>query len=154
MSKVPSITIQQAEIRDADALTRIAIAAKRHWNYPEELIQLWEKDLTITTTYLRKNIVLKAVQGDTILGFGALEKNAEGIEVEHLWIMPAHIGRGLGKCIMDQLKIAATALGEPKILIVSDPYAVGFYEKQGGKVVGQEESSPADRFLPVLEIRL
>ncbi|MCL4530843.1 MAG: hypothetical protein M1485_06230 [Chloroflexi bacterium] len=36
-----NIEIRRALPEEADALTEIAIAAKRHWGYPERWIEIW-----------------------------------------------------------------------------------------------------------------
>ncbi len=40
------IEIRRAVPEDAGKLTEIAIAAKRHWDYPERWIQIWIPQLT------------------------------------------------------------------------------------------------------------
>ena len=42
-------------MEDADALTEIAFAAKRHWRYPENWIRQWQEALTITPEYVIEN---------------------------------------------------------------------------------------------------
>ena len=40
------VSIRRAQREDSDALTHLAHAAKRYWGYPNELLNLWHKDLT------------------------------------------------------------------------------------------------------------
>ena len=46
------IEIRRAHPEEADTLTEIAHAAKRHWKYPESWIQQWQTDLTITREFI------------------------------------------------------------------------------------------------------
>ena len=55
--------IRRATPDEADTLTSIAHAAKRHWNYPEKWIEQWRSDLTITPEFIAKNEVYVAVGG-------------------------------------------------------------------------------------------
>lgn len=43
-----AIEIHRARSTEADQLTTIAIAAKRHWGYPDRWIDLWDRQLAIT----------------------------------------------------------------------------------------------------------
>lgn len=45
------IQIRHALPADADTLTRIAIAAKRHWDYPERWMEIWTPQLTFSPQY-------------------------------------------------------------------------------------------------------
>ena len=47
--------IVRAGAEDAGALTEIAFAAKRHWDYPESWIRRWEEMLTIKPEYVVEN---------------------------------------------------------------------------------------------------
>lgn len=68
------ITIHSAHPTDARRLTAIAHAAKRHWGYSEELIALWEDDLTITPAFITGQIAFCAVLYGAIIGFYALRQ--------------------------------------------------------------------------------
>jgi hypothetical protein len=58
-----TVDILPATPEDADALTRIAFAAKRYWGYPESWIQHWRDGLTITPEFVRNSRVYAAVSG-------------------------------------------------------------------------------------------
>ena len=47
--------IIQARAADAEQLTRIALAAKRYWGYPEAWIESWRSLLTITPGFIKAN---------------------------------------------------------------------------------------------------
>ena len=49
-------------------LTRIAYASKRYWGYPEEYIELWHEDLTVTPAKVEQDPTYVAmIQDDGIL---------------------------------------------------------------------------------------
>ncbi len=148
--------IQRAIPSQAEALTQIAFAAKRHWGYPEHWIQLWLPLLTITPEFLEKHETYVAYIDEQPVGFCALSLENEKASVEHLWVLPEYmdqgIGAGLFKCMLSRCK----ELGARVLEIESDPNAQGFYERMGavkvGEVVGEVDGQP--RILPLLEINL
>ena len=66
------INIRRAEPEDADTLTQIAHAAKRHWGYPDGWIEEWKPDLTITPEFITDHEIFVAIMNDAIAGCCAL----------------------------------------------------------------------------------
>ncbi len=144
--------IQRAIPGDAEALTRIAFAAKRYWGYPEHWMERWQESLTITPEFIRRNEVYAATLDKEIVGFYALAGRGRRIELEHLWVTPEHIGTGVGRALFDHAVRRAAALGAETLGIEADPHAEGFYRRMGARRVG-ETSYPLDgqrRVLPLL----
>lgn len=134
---------------DADTLSKISIAAKRHWDYPEEWIVGWLPGLLISEAYIIEHKVLKAIVNSEIVGFCVVERETDYYEIGHLWVLPAYIGKGIGKQLLAR-SIAKYIPAKSKIKVVTDPHAEAFYEKQGFKTTDEVESYPAGRFLPVM----
>ena len=137
MSEV-NLKIRRALPGESDTLTKIAFAAKRHWHYPEEWIALWQDSLTITDAYFADHQVFVAETRDTIAGFYALVQTTDAWELDHLWIDPDFMGRGIGRALfthaIQQLKLAAPGA----ILdIEADPNAESFYLHMGAKRIGE-----------------
>jgi N-acetylglutamate synthase-like GNAT family acetyltransferase len=148
------LKIRKATTEDAATLTRIALDAKRHWGYPEHWIKRWQDDLTITPDYVTANRVYVAESESVLLGFYALIMRNEKAELDHIWVVPAHLGTGVGKQLfLHAMQIAA---GErvSEVEILSDPNAEGFYRKMGahrtGEAVSEIDGQP--RSLPRLTI--
>ena len=59
--------IRAALPTDALRLTAIAHAAKRSWGYSDELMALWDADLTVTPQFIDDHPVFCAVQGGDIV---------------------------------------------------------------------------------------
>lgn len=148
------IEIRPATAQDASALTEVALAAKRFWGYPEEYIRLWQEDLTITPDTIDRFAIYCALHEHTILGFYALGDLGSGYELEHMWVRPEHIGRGLGRQLLNHATAVARGAGAEALRIVADPNAVGFYHRAGATKVGEMASVPAGRMLPVLRLPL
>ena len=149
-----NLRIRPASPEDAAALTRITHEAKRHWGYPEHWIERWQDDLTITPDYVVANRVYVVESESVLLGFYALIMRKEKAELDHIWVMPAHIGTGVGKQLfLHAMQIAA---GErvSEVEILSDPNAEGFYRKMGAHRSGEavSEIDGEERVLPRLSL--
>lgn len=152
-----STTIRRATADEASALTGIAHAAKRHWGYPEAWIARWRDALTITPAYVRSHIVFVAVDvGDLPRGFYALAIDGAGATLDHLWIEPEWMGRGLGRALLSHALKTARTEGAARLEIDSDPYAEEFYLRMGARRVGEVRADVDDvrRVLPRMEIAL
>jgi N-acetylglutamate synthase-like GNAT family acetyltransferase len=151
-----NLQIRRAKPEEAGALTKIAHAAKRHWGYPENWIQQWKADLTITPEFIAENEVYVAMDGDWIAGCCALAYAERVAELEHMWIRPEHMGSGVGRALFNHVKERATELRIPAFEISSDPNAEGFYERMGAERIGEVRSEifGEPRALPRMKVNL
>jgi GNAT superfamily N-acetyltransferase len=146
--------IVRAKTDDAEALSRVSFAAKRHWGYPESWIGRWHESLTITPEFVDHNEVYAAVFEERVIGFYALSGEGREMELEHLWVLPEFIGTGVGRALFDHAVSRAAASGAEVLGIESDPNAEGFYLRMGARRVG-EVSYAMDgqrRTLPLLAV--
>ncbi|HEX6373962.1 MAG TPA: GNAT family N-acetyltransferase [Longimicrobium sp.] len=153
-----SINIRPAHADDAAALTAIAHAAKRHWGYPEAWIARWRDALTLTPAYIADHAVFVAAEAevDRPRGFYALEMREADAVLDHLWVAPEWMGRGLGRDLLAHAMRTARDLGAARLEIDSDPHAEEFYRRMGAVRVGdvQADVDEVRRVLPWMEIRL
>ena len=125
------VEVVRAIPEDAESLTRVAFAAKRHWGYPERWILRWTESLTIAPEFVRDNEVYVATDGERIVGFYALVGEAPQVDLEHLWVLPETMGTGVGRALFDHTLRMAAATGAAAVRIEADPHAEGFYECMG-----------------------
>jgi GNAT superfamily N-acetyltransferase len=147
------VTIRPAAPSEAEALTALALAGKRHWGYPERWLEAWRELLTITPDYLAAHIVFCAEDAaGRVVGFYALEFDGGRCRLEHLWLAPSLIGGGLGRRLFEHAVQAARALGATELLIEADPNAEGFYLHMGARRTGETVSrlTGEERVLPQL----
>src|SRR6266849_3713225 len=104
------IQIRRAQPDEAAALTEIAHAAKRHWGYPENWIEHWKDDLTITPEFIIRNETFVATICKEIVGCCAIVLNDSRAELEHMWIKPEHMGAGVGRTLLLHAKGRAVNL--------------------------------------------
>ncbi len=137
---------------DSAMLTAIALAAKAHWGYPADLLELWRADLTVTPAFVAEQLTLSAELDGATVGFAAVAELEQGWELEHLWVLPAYMRQGVGRDLLGAILDALGALGAESLRIASDPHAVGFYKRLGAQIVGEVDSTPAGRRLPLLTL--
>jgi ribosomal protein S18 acetylase RimI-like enzyme len=147
--------IVQARPGDAETLTHIAHAAKRHWGYPESWIAAWREILTMRPDFIAGNIAWCATEERRVVGFYVLTTESDGLHLDHLWILPDAMRRGLGRALFQHAIEQAQAGGFDSIKIEADPNAAAFYERMGAKRMGTSRSTieGEPRELPLLECR-
>lgn len=134
----PPLLFRRAEPRDAKRLSAIACAAKRHWGYPETWMEAWRDELTVTPKYVRTQPVFVAKQSGKIAGFFGFLVLRDEAWLEHLWLRPDLIGRGLGQALFAEAVREARSAGLTEFRIKSDPNAEDFYLQRGAVREGQE----------------
>ncbi len=150
------IQIRRAKPDEADVLTEIAHAAKRHWGYPENWIEHWKDQLTITPDFITTNEMYVAVNGEEIAGCCALVMSGSLAEVEHMWIKPEHMGNGVGRALFKQVVARAKSLDARAVELSADPNAEGFYRRMGATRIGEvrSEIEGQPRVLPRMSVDL
>ena len=144
--------ILKPDAEDYQKLTEICYKSKKHWGYPEYLIDLWKNELTITPRYIRNHNVFKIEnEKGEILGFGSLEKdyNKDLFEITHFSVLPEYMRKNIGKLLLEHIE--GQVAHQKAIKVVSDPNAVAFYQKFGYMKVGEVKSKPDGRKLPLLK---
>jgi GNAT superfamily N-acetyltransferase len=151
------ISIRRALPEESTQLTEITIAAKRHWNYPEKWMQLWLPQLTISPEYIDENETWLAIIDDKGIAYYSLRRDGEDLWLDNLWVLPEHIGHGIGKQLFHHALERSRGHHEVILKIEADPHARSFYERMGARKVGENHYAEMDgqpRILPVLEINL
>jgi ribosomal protein S18 acetylase RimI-like enzyme len=140
---------------EAGPLTQIALAAKRHWGYPERWMEIWTPQLTFDATYFETNESWAAVLDDKPIGFYTLlDHNGTGW-IDNLWVVPEYIGQGVGKSLFVHALAMARQRGYKILQLEADPNTVGFYEKMGMYRIGERQSEVdgMPRSMPILEMK-
>ena len=137
------LEIRRATPDESETLTALAHAAKRHWNYPASWLESWKPDLTLTPEFISSNEVFVAIVDDAIAGCCALVVSDDLAELEHMWINPEQMGKGIGRALFEHTSRRAGQLGFKEMELSADPNAEPFYERMGAKRIGE---IPADMF--------
>jgi N-acetylglutamate synthase-like GNAT family acetyltransferase len=151
-----NLHIRRAIPDEADVLTEIAHAAKRHWGYPENWIREWKSDLTITPEFIAANEMYVAMKGEEIVGCCAIAFGESFVELEHMWIRPEHMGTGIGRTLFLYVKERAANLKIPALELSADPNAEGFYKRMGATRIGEvrSEIEGQPRILPRMTVNI
>ncbi|MBA3651051.1 MAG: GNAT family N-acetyltransferase [Chthoniobacterales bacterium] len=144
--------IIRAQPTDAPGLSAIAFTAKAHWGYPAHWLEQWRDQLTITSDFIAANETFKATIAERAVGFHALLRTQETTRLEHLWVLPDQMGKGIGRALFTHAATRAAALGVFRLTIEADPNAEPFYRHLGAVRIGSTSSKieGQHRELPLL----
>ncbi len=144
-----------AKPTDSKLLTDTALLSKKYWGYDDKLINLWRSDLEISAEYISKNKVVKVYIEDKFIGFFGIKfTNEKEAEIDHLWLIPEKINKGFGRSIFNHIFKCLKSKNYKKTTLVAEPNAKGFYDKMGGRVIGQRQSKVSGRFLDIYEFKI
>ena len=146
------VVIRQAKPEEYETLTQISFAAKKYWNYPQEYFDVWKDELTISEYYVKDNTVFVAeADGEPTAYYSIVEVKEEFMEgstkvekgfwLEHMFVRPQFIGKGIGRAMYGHMKEHCRAMGIDRVRIFADPYAKGFYERMGAQYIEERPSS-------------
>jgi GNAT superfamily N-acetyltransferase len=116
----------------------------------------WTAGMTITPDFITRNeVYVSAVGGEVVAFYGLIPSRPKAI-LEHLWVLPGFMGKGLGEGLFAHALSRCRELGIARLEIESDPNALGFYARMGAQKVGERvyELDGQTRALPILEIKL
>lgn len=151
-----NVHIRRALPEEADALTQIALSAKRHWGYPDPWMEIWRPQLTFTSEYFEENKSWVAVDDKKPIAFYTLQERRGNAWIENLWVLPEHMGRGVGKQLFLHAISRSRESGYKVLQLEADPNAAAFYEKMGMHKIGERysEIEGQPRRLPIMEMKL
>jgi len=137
---------------EAKLLSDLAARSKAHWPYDPSYLSLVRSVIHITPEEIVKWPVIVGVQGTEICGFSAVATIQGANMLDHLWIDPKFIGKGLGRALFHESVRKAQDLGWKSFQVASDPHAEEFYLKMGAIRIGEKESKiKPGLMLPLLE---
>ena len=150
-----SVTIRRTVAADAGPLSELARAAKAHWGYPRAWLRQWEDALTLAPAYVEAHPVFAAEAEGALAGVCAIEDHGSHWVLEHVWVSPAHHGRGIGRALVLHALRYAHEHRPGTVRVTSDPGAAEFYARLGGRPAGSipapMEGAP-QRTLPLFEL--
>ncbi|TFF38668.1 GNAT family N-acetyltransferase [Pseudomonas sp. RIT623] len=124
--------IRRAQREDAEAISRLVIAALRESNsqdYPAEVIAQVEQSFSpaAVSVLLDSRVVFVAVKQNHLLGTASLD----GEVVRTVFVAPTHHGTGIGRLLMETIHTAAIKAGVTALRVPSSITAEGFYARLG-----------------------
>jgi GNAT superfamily N-acetyltransferase len=145
--------IVRALPEDAAELSSIAREAKGHWGYPESWLRQWDGVLTLSQGYVEEHPVYAVASGGGFLGFFALVQRGADAQLDHFWVRPSAMGKGLGRRLFEFAEEVGRLAGATTLRVESDPHAEGFYLRMGAVRFGEVPAAMdgVERHLVLLE---
>jgi molybdenum cofactor cytidylyltransferase len=131
------MNIRPAQGHEAEALSALALKAKAYWGYPAETIELWKQDLTVSIHTITSRPTFVAVLGDEIVGFHSLSPSHQSWKLDHLWVLPQFMDRGIGRALVAHALETAARGGASSVTVDADPNAESFYLACGAARCGE-----------------
>ncbi|MBI3714900.1 MAG: GNAT family N-acetyltransferase [Betaproteobacteria bacterium] len=97
----------------------------------------WRETLRIAPEYIAANLLFVAEIDVEAAGFIAMVPGPSRWQLDHLWILPGYMRRGLGRSLVGYGMRAAMLAGAAEIFIDADPYAEKFYRSCGARRIGE-----------------
>ncbi|MBV8466530.1 MAG: GNAT family N-acetyltransferase [Burkholderiales bacterium] len=135
--------IRAARPEEAELLACIAWAAKASWGYVPAQLEAWREGLTPSAESIWLNPTYVAEIDGGVVGFYQVNLTARPVELDHLWVLPEHMRKGVGQMLMRHAITALASRGVAHLHIDSDPNAEPFYLAVGATRVG-EYAAPID----------
>ncbi len=131
------VQIRAAHPSEAERLAELAWLAKSSWGYSQAQLELWRESLTPTAKSIAARPTFVAEVDGFLAGFSQINIEASPIELEHLWVHPDHMGKGVGRLLLSSCLNYLCSSGVDLLHIDSDPNAEAFYLACGAVRVGE-----------------
>lgn len=132
-----------ALISDSDLLNEMTLAGVRHWGHHEDHPDAYDalaKSLSALEN-VEHNTVYVLEKDGQIIAFYDLRDRGDHVELLRMFQQVELIGQGYGRMLWEHCVQEAATMRD-RMLIMSDPRAVGFYEAMGAKLERMEEVAP------------
>ncbi len=160
-----NVYLRPAETEESTLLTEISLASKMYWPYPDEYMQIWKDELTITPQYIEENEVYICSVEDSIAGYYSLVELdssrqvdditlAPGLWLDHMFIKPDLIGKGIGREMFSHCILTCLKKHHSLIRLLADPHSGMFYIKMGCRYIEEYPSTVPGRTTPYFEYLL
>jgi N-acetylglutamate synthase-like GNAT family acetyltransferase len=142
--------VRPATEADHERLRELTFESKAHWGYEHDLVRSWTDGLDFGSAQER----WVAEADGAIVAWAALIPPSDGTAVlDHLWVAPGKMGRGLGTRLFELAAARARELGAKRLEWGAEPNSVGFYEKVGGRKL-RDEVTEWGRLAPWMGLEL
>jgi GNAT superfamily N-acetyltransferase len=149
------VHIRAAHPGEHRVLSEIAYQAKARWGYRTADLAAWHLDLTVSRESVLDRTTHVAEIDGAVVGFVQQHLEMSHAVLDHLWVLPAYMRRGVGRALLAQALQHARAAGAHELHIDADPHAEAFYAANGAVRVGQVSApieGQSQRFRPQLVI--
>lgn len=128
--------ISKSNDEEIPRINAIIAASKSIWKYDERYLKAAIPLLLINKDWISQHAGYSLYEDD-LEGFMGIEAIDDHWHLEHLWIAPNSMRKGLGRKAIDYARELARNAGIQEIYLFPDPPAEGFYEKLGAIYTGK-----------------
>jgi GNAT superfamily N-acetyltransferase len=150
--------IRLARIDEAPGLSELCFRSKASWGYDEAFMALARVVLQVNPKQIAAGDVWVATGADgDVAGMVALGpgERPDTLDLDKLFVEPQRIRTGVGRALIAHAIDEARRRGATRLTILSDPYAAGFYERNGARLIGEAPSDAIPgRSVPFYEVKL
>jgi N-acetylglutamate synthase-like GNAT family acetyltransferase len=150
--------IRLARIEEASALSELCVRSKAVWGYDGAFMALARVALEVRPEQIERGDVWVAITSDgDVAGMVALgpSDQRQTLDLDKLFVEPQKIRTGVGRVLFTHAITEARHRGVNRLTILSDPYAAGFYQRNGARRIGEAPSDAIPgRSVPLYEIKL
>jgi GNAT superfamily N-acetyltransferase len=148
------MVIRPARPDEGERLRDIAAVAKGFWGYDEALVRSWAAAIDLSPKWFASAHAFVAETEGSAVGWAGILPPEGGVCVlEHLWVEPARIRRGVGSRLFRHAAGRARELGASVMEWEAEPNALGFYSRMGGEPL-RTTTSEWGRELPITALSL
>lgn len=150
-----STNIRRATANDVDAMTALSLLSKAHWGYSQGQMDAWQGELRVSDSDISEAESHLAIVEQTLAGFYVLRPAGKARCLQHFWVAPAYMGRGVGRALLEHAIGVAAGHNAKFIEIDSDPNAEAFYLAFGAVRTGEVAAAIAgdlSRVRPQLQL--
>jgi len=143
------LSFRRASASDAKALSSLAMRSKALWGYDEAFMDLCVEELTVTPDMIASRevwIAASDAEAASPIGFYTLilpDQPSEQADLGELFLFfaePAAKGTGVGGKMWRHMEAQLLAHDLKGVAFDADPFAEGFYQHMGAKIVGRSPS--------------
>lgn len=134
---------RRARAEDREILDEMTLEGVRHWGHHEHHPQAYAglaAAVDAETGPEHHPVFILEEDGD-LVGFFELRDRGEHIELLRMFLRTELIGHGFGLVLWDEA-VSVAAASHDRMLILSDPGALGFYEAMGATLEAEVEVAP------------
>lgn len=125
-------TFRRARADEADMLDEMTLAGIRYWGHHERFPEAYRElaDNLPTSADIEEHLTFVVEEAGDVVAFYELREHGEDAELLRMFPRVDRIGKGYGRLMWNHAVEQAAAMGD-RMLIMSDPEAVGFYAAMG-----------------------
>lgn len=89
--------------------------------------------ISMSPAYVQRHEVWVLEGGGEVLGFYGLIHHGEVCELDQMWLLPRHIGKGHGRRLFEHARDRAREGGAARLEWQAERHAIGFYQRMGAR---------------------